>query len=583
MNSSSVSADALRKGTAPSRASHRPRQGKGPSSTAGRSTTDSRSAASSRSSGEEEEEAALLREVNQLMQCHWDQQARISNILQCTSSFFVLLYQRMFEPLMPSNNAFSSPNTQEQKLHNMEMLLIKLQQRHYDVSRISAAKVAQQDKSHIRQLIHLFVTIHREMQEQSDAITHGRGAVYSHQAGSFTSPHSLVPVIDPADGSVPEQLYRLPGRDHPHGHHTPVMVRGGRYPGRPYTIAEVPPHRHSLHTRREVTGRWSNDSRSENESPSGYKELTHEDQSSDEPREVYVDRWRSEVPGCLEPLPEVSLHDEPSWQRRTADDAAQHPEEIATATGITSSKQKEKNAVTKAAPHSNDVKPPKRRPKLMTSRGYHSQADTVLIRGSAPPSQLHHRDLRLGRPKKERVSRHSKRPLTPVKEPALSPAEQRLLASHPFRRIDHAARDEKIERIRANRFLGEMQARLRQRLRQDYDRRMDDMRKSLRAAAEQSHRDKVEAKQELREYSRRYREAYAALVEAAASEKGAVPQHMMAPHTATLAAYYNKSLRETRMLWERLIEEEKMKERDELHRYAVTSLSWQKCVEGEVP
>lgn len=84
----------------------------------------------------------------------------IRNILQCTSSFFVLLYQRMCEPEVQSN-IFSSPKTPEQKRRNVELVLMKLAEGGVDVKGIEAVKVVQQDVHHIRALIRVFVDLHK--------------------------------------------------------------------------------------------------------------------------------------------------------------------------------------------------------------------------------------------------------------------------------------------------------------------------------------------------------------------------------------------------------------------------------------
>lgn len=521
----------------------------------------------------EDDDDDILRDVNQLMQCHWDHTAKITSILQCTSSFFVLLYQRMFEPFIQSNT-FSSPKTQEQKLRNMEMVLIKLQQRQVDVSGISAAKVAQQDAGHIRQLIRLFVKINKELQLQKKAMGsagYEMGAPSSWVRAQYNASTNSTPGVTfgttPVGAAAVSPPYAHPVSTHHNMEEELQYIHGGDEDPhhtlrRGYTIAEVP-----VDDRHSPGGMfWSREPASSN----GHHGYHEEEEDGDDPREAYVDQWRNEISLHPEPLPEVSMHDD------TAEPSADRLTKVVVHDIVAADDRKDARPQALGRGRDDGVVRPSRTPLSRISRNKTHSTDEAKEGARKPnrkPQTVPHTHA-----KNAGARRRSAAAAVPAVEPALSQAEQRLFARHPYRCLDRAARDAKIEKLRATRFLRDMQQLLRQRIRQDYDEKMSDMRHSLREAEEREHRNKLEQMRELREYNEKYREAYATLVEAAARDPH-IPRHIMSRETAELAAYYERALEEGRRMCRHLVAEQSGRKKSAIRRYADAALGWQSTVE----
>ena len=64
---------------------------------------------------------------------------KVTSIRQCTSSFFVLLYQRLFDCTIAGIDR--SPNTAEKRRHNVTLVLEQLRQHPYSLAGIEAEEV----------------------------------------------------------------------------------------------------------------------------------------------------------------------------------------------------------------------------------------------------------------------------------------------------------------------------------------------------------------------------------------------------------------------------------------------------------
>ncbi|TPP54626.1 hypothetical protein CGC20_22095 [Leishmania donovani] len=80
---------------------------------------------------------------------------RVTSIRQCTSSFFVLLYQRLFDCTIAGIDR--SPNTAEKRRHNVMLVLEQLRQHPYSLEDIEAEEVVKLNEDHISRLIMVFV------------------------------------------------------------------------------------------------------------------------------------------------------------------------------------------------------------------------------------------------------------------------------------------------------------------------------------------------------------------------------------------------------------------------------------------
>ncbi|KPA78337.1 hypothetical protein ABB37_06468 [Leptomonas pyrrhocoris] len=159
-------------------------------------------------------------------------------------------------------------------------------------------------------------------------------------------------------------------------------------------------------------------------------------------------------------------------------------------------------------------------------------------------------------------------------EPPLTRQERDFFMHRPQQHSEAVQRDRKIERLRAARYLGDMQQLLRRRMRHEYDVQMNAMRGSLKASMKTAKAEKTDLLRRVRDENERYRAAYATLMEAAANE-AQVPARVMSRHTAQLADYYATSLQRSNALCEALKREADHRTRAELLQYAEEVSAWQ--------
>ncbi|CAJ1025235.1 hypothetical protein Q4I30_003804 [Leishmania utingensis] len=91
---------------------------------------------------------------------------RVTSIRQCTSSFFVLLYQRLFDCTIAGIDR--SPNTAEKRRHNVMLVLEQLRQHPYSLEDIEAEEVVKLNEDHISRLIMVFVQVAEDMRQQQE-------------------------------------------------------------------------------------------------------------------------------------------------------------------------------------------------------------------------------------------------------------------------------------------------------------------------------------------------------------------------------------------------------------------------------
>ncbi|CCW70364.1 unnamed protein product [Phytomonas sp. Hart1] len=107
----------------------------------------------------------ILNHVNELLRfCQLEQSKRVTSIRQCTSSLFVLLYQRLFGCAIENIESF--PNTPEKKRRNVTLVLEELRKHSYTLTDISVDQVVKLNEDHVSRLIMVFVNIADNMKYQ---------------------------------------------------------------------------------------------------------------------------------------------------------------------------------------------------------------------------------------------------------------------------------------------------------------------------------------------------------------------------------------------------------------------------------
>lgn len=487
----------------------------------------------------------ILVEVNDLIKRYWTRRANLTSILQCTSSFFVLLYQRMFATSSGLPDTFTSPETLEQKLHNMKLVLMGLQEAGYgDVISISAERVVQQDEHHVRQLIRLFVEINhqRQMQQRSPTRTGMLGLASSSAALAPPSRtnHTAAAPEQPVVNVKPTVYYTSHA---------------------PYIVAEVAP-----------SNATTSNSAAAAAVPTASLKRKGDTGKSVGPGGSFVDLWRSEVAPNPEPVPDMTMDDEE--QRQKTEESATAEERVAGLGGEVLGDEK-------ATPPEGGktLRLPPRKVGSTPTHGAGSKGGMTTTTPTAnPPTALKRSRPASGsdgaRPPTRPTRATLRKSAAAVREPPLTPSEQLLFARQPHRFLDRAARDVRIEQLRCARFQADIQQLLRRRMQHDYDTEMRELRESLKVAEAVARQNKLESKQMIREYSDKRRAAYAALVEAAASETH-IPHYMMSPETEELYRQYRKSIGEGHRAARLFQAERERAERAELRRYSRVSTAWQ--------
>lgn len=507
----------------------------------------------------------ILDHVNELLKfCNIPQSKGVTDIRQCSSSFFVLLYQRLFDCTIESID--SSPNTLEKKRRNVSLVLDELRRRRYDLHDISAEEVVRLNEEHISRLILVFASIAGEMsyeQEWAAAATSSGGAVIG--------------------GSAEEMLLLGTGVTGP--------------PPLGYTVAEVAANTPSSQGyvpyggdefRYEVT---RDGETLEDPSSSGYEKKSEEDpyymDDSAIPTEELVKNWYREIVSPDGSAASTNPHGRFTTPLAAATDGtarrvrhydisaviqprpagAEEDPAVLTAASQTTSKTRDSPRSSQPHPEAATLSLPKK-----TQR-----AAAAAVSAHRRPAQKKPR-LFIPRPFSSRLG-HSvsssvgSPPSLSLEEPAFTQLERRLLTGTPYRLVDREARDRKIERLRTARFLSDVQDSIRQRIRHEYDERMSEMRVSLHQHMHRAERELIERRRCLRDEDKRYRDAFTVLMESAARGTR-VPPQMMSWHTALYADSCAHSLKENRRMCKYLEREKEYQVKTDVMRDAETISAW---------
>ncbi|KAK7194935.1 hypothetical protein NESM_000416000 [Novymonas esmeraldas] len=173
----------------------------------------------------------------------------VTSIRQCTSSFFVLLYQRLFDCTIAGIDR--SPNTAEKRRHNVTLVLEQLRRHPYALTGIEAEEVVKLNEDHISRLVMVFVQVAEDMrlqQELQQQQQQQQQDMQLQQHATHTPPLAAATVTQHGSGAVGH------GAQHagPHAEdYSPAKTVGsGVYAPVGYTVAEVmpsPPQYHHHH------------------------------------------------------------------------------------------------------------------------------------------------------------------------------------------------------------------------------------------------------------------------------------------------------------------------------------------------
>ncbi|CCW62935.1 unnamed protein product [Phytomonas sp. EM1] len=591
----------------------------------------------------------ILNHVNELLRfCQLQQSKHVTSIRQCTSSLFVLLYQRLFGCAIANIESF--PNTPEKKRRNVTLVLEELRKRSYALADISVEQVVKLNEDHVSRLIMVFVSIADDMKYQQQRTA--AAEVLERTPMPQAHPGYTVAEVAPPGVTVAPIVYTTGapataaglefnlnqaaplGRAFPEA--SPHLVDNDvecPMPAR-YLNQNLPPDaisRYPLpypaHEALEGKERGERgDYGIQEEIPSSSYEDIDSAKAGPLPyvsaspisKEKLVETWSREIVS-----PRVDPADSPNnfyFPMRTSggrllSSSTATPLRLNTS-DIRQRFRKLSDAVHEPAlrrPTPGDTTAPTALTPSSTAVGTNSaEASPVpLIAGvgqrlsshskqkktypqaspatTTRPTPLHTSSAKKRNPARQ-LPHHaglsspnrvgSSRPNTielsslPPDEPPLTPAECRLLASHPYSLYSGKDRDRKIERLRASRFLNEMQSRLHQGIRRDYESRMAEMRQSLKRNISASRRNMLDGMRWIRDENNKYRDAYTTVMEAAANDSR-MAQRMMSDYTAKLAKHYSDSLHESQRMSAYLEDEKERQDMMNLVQYAQIVTSWQ--------
>ncbi|CAG9573571.1 conserved hypothetical protein [Leishmania major strain Friedlin] len=162
---------------------------------------------------------------------------RVTSIRQCTSSFFVLLYQRLFDCTIAGIDR--SPNTAEKRRRNVMLVLEQLRQHPYSLEDIEAEEVVKLNEDHISRLIMVFVQVAEDMRQQQELQQQQQQQhqqqQQQQQAAMVASSSAMVARQDATGGQYP-----LPHPAHAEDFDA-AKTTGGAYAPVGYRVAEVMP------------------------------------------------------------------------------------------------------------------------------------------------------------------------------------------------------------------------------------------------------------------------------------------------------------------------------------------------------
>ncbi|RNF08482.1 hypothetical protein TraAM80_02707 [Trypanosoma rangeli] len=517
-------------------------------------------------------------DVNKLVaMCSIKQDRAITSFQQCSSSLFVLLYQRLYSCTIEGIE--SSPYTLQQKQGNVTLVLNELREkRGMDVTGIDAEQIIQFNEEHISRLIRLFLGIAQEMRRKKEM-----GDALSAPLGSKKSPSTRDAFVAASARPV---LAELPNKSAENGTwYAPVRtVEEGKQVLHIDNVLAAPfPQKHVkaafLHLDEERLGQ-----------PQGSFASPHQTHHV-HPRHIReMDDGVGAGNAAVIIRGEVEEDDDDVAGALVMGPAVKEEHEYGGSTGSYGNGDEEEEIPTKRLVDawSAEVIPPRRFSKVIKSSCIADIRERLQLMDERLKNEDRQRERRQQAAVQRHVgvsepeakdTRHIKRHERPkvVLPRSLVPdavSAEDLLRHEPKRMIDYTLRNEKIEMLRSIRFIDDLQKEIRRTMVQRHNDATRQLRDEVREALDDDRRERLERMRQVKDEDQRYRSAYKAIMAAACNDLRTAKDLMM-ERTRQLAEYHSHSLRESRRMCQYMKRESKERMRHDLLRYASTVTGWQ--------
>ncbi|KAH8616595.1 hypothetical protein ERJ75_000461700 [Trypanosoma vivax] len=482
-------------------------------------------------------------DVNKLVRmCSISHEKAITSLKQCSSSLFVLLYQRLFNCAIKGIE--SSPYTLEQKKWNVRCVLNELRDmRRIDVDGIDEEQIVQLNEEHISRLIALFLDIAERMSLQGGAnLSHppedNNAASSVAVLPSFPAPRHKVaelPHESAEDGTwydPVEQIYRRALPQHILFQDPMMTIKSMRREDMD-GLLDVPPHEESVGEVFVVNEDLSEMIDQEvGESTGSYGNM----EERVIPTSELVAVWSAQV---IPPKPLYPTADSPAL-----DDVR---ERLSIIDECLRAKGREMH-----------------QRRLRSSR---LASQVAPARSSSYSGAGGHAT---GKPRR-RVAPSTFLPGSIISDDVM---DDTMLYGGRKTRIDYARRNEKIEMLRSVRFIDDLEREIGRKLVQRHSDVMVKLREEARRALQQDRQEMLERRRLIREEDQKYRDAYTAII-TGASNDFRTAKGLMMEKLQQLAQLQAISLRESRRMCQYMKQESKKRVRHDLLRYASTVTEWQ--------
>nr|CCC93289.1 unnamed protein product [Trypanosoma congolense IL3000] len=514
-------------------------------------------------------------DVNALVRmCSISHEKAITSLKQCSSSLFVLLYQRLFNCTI--NGIDSSPYTVEQKKWNVTCVLSELRdKRGINVEGIDAEQIVRLNEEHISRLIALFLAIANHMSlhggvgfsQQTSGIglaapvtfpetalrpkiaevpqESAEDGTWYYPAGRVMLPtHQMRPVY-PTRGymSSVAATHTPPDAAVHHGYYDPAHFKGTD--GAAYLEGGfIYPRRSVGGDHPEMVDAGVSVSREEEDSGEEDKTTSVADRNDGESTGSYGNFEGREIP--ISELVEV-------WSAQVippSESAGMHPAGL---TNVHERLTAMDEYLRKRAQQRKSRQLPQRAPKQGTRQG-------VAGRGTHDLWKSNKRAASNAFPS---CNFHSETIMN-----------EKCFQKQPKRMIDYERRNEKIEMLRSMRFIDELEREISRKMVQRHRDITMMLRNEVKVALVRDRQEVMERKRFIREEDQKYRNAYTAILTAAGNSLRTA-KGLMLERMQLLAQQQELSLRESRRMCRHMKRESKARVRHDLLRYVSTVTEWQ--------
>ncbi|EAN83135.1 hypothetical protein C3747_80g52 [Trypanosoma cruzi] len=520
-------------------------------------------------------------DVNELVaMCSISLEKAITSLQQCSSSLFVLLYQRLYNCTI--KDIESSPYTLQQKQWNVTRVLNELRdKRGIDVAGIDAEQIIQFNEEHISRLITLFLNIAYKMRLQGGV---GAGASIQVGSGKLPSTRNLLPtaVSRPVLAELPhesaedgtwyapvrtvEEGERMLHMDEmhfaqfpqEHAKVAPLDMDEGRVGQLPGPLS-LPHHTHHGHHRHvpEMEERAGGGTTGD----VAFMRSGEEDEDEEDILMGTLVKDEHEYGGSAGSYGNGDEEEIPTNQLVNAWNAEVIP-------------PKQYNRVI----NSYDIADVRERLSLMEEQLINEARQRERRQRAGVPRHLDSSQVGFfdhdGKVARRLRRREKPKVVFPRSLVPDTVSKEDFLRQEPKRMIDYTLRNEKIEMLRSVRLIDDLQKEIRRKMFQRHNDATRQLRENLRQSLEEDRREKLERMRQIKDEDQKYRSAYKAIMAAACNDLRTAEDLMM-ERTRQLAEYHSHSLRESRRMCQYMKRESKERMRHDLLRYASTVTGWQ--------